>query len=67
MTKKPETVFVVHGRNEKLRLAMFDFLRAIGLKPLEWDQAVSLTGDGSPYIGEVLDTAFVNTQAVIDV
>ena len=65
MTKNPNTVFVVHGRNEKLRIAMFDFLRAIGLKPLEWDQAVSLAGDGSPYIGEVLDTAFDSAQAVV--
>jgi hypothetical protein len=65
MTKDFETVFVVHGRNEKLRSAMFDFLRAIGLKPLEWDQAVSLTGNGSPYIGEVLDAAFATAQAVV--
>ncbi|MCZ7537472.1 MAG: nucleotide-binding protein [Acidimicrobiia bacterium] len=31
---------------------MFDFLRAIGLQPIEWTQAVALTGKGSPYIGE---------------
>jgi len=65
MIKDSETVFVVHGRNEKLRSAMFDFLRAIGLKPLEWDQAVSLTGNGSPYIGEVLEAAFATAQAVV--
>jgi hypothetical protein len=65
MTKDPRTVFVVHGRNELLRAAMFDFLRAIGLKPLEWDQAVALTGAGSPYIGQVLDTAFATAQAVV--
>jgi hypothetical protein len=46
---------------------MFDFLRALGLKPLEWDQAMSLTGDGSPYIGEILDAEFINTQTVIGV
>ena len=44
---------------------MFNFLRAIGLKPLEWETAVGLTGKASPYIGEVLDAAFDHAQAVI--
>lgn len=59
------SVFVVHGRNEPLRKSMFEFLRSIGLRPVEWTQAVQLTGSGSPYIGEVLDAAFEHAQAVI--
>ena len=39
-----ERVFVVHGRNAEARNAMFTFLRSIGLKPIEWDQAIALTG-----------------------
>jgi hypothetical protein len=35
-TSAPRIVFVVHGRNLDLRDSMFAFLRAIGLKPLEW-------------------------------
>jgi predicted nucleotide-binding protein len=58
-------VFVIHGRNRPARDAMFDFLRAVGLNPLEWGQAVKMTGKGSPYIGEVLDAAFSNAQAVV--
>lgn len=61
----PEKVFVVHGRNEPARDAMFTFLRSLGLRPIEWDQAVALTGKGSPYIGEVLDVAFEEGQAVV--
>lgn len=61
----PWTVFVVHGRNEALRRSMFDFLRAIGLKPLEWSQAITATGEASPYIGQVLDTAFSIAKAVV--
>jgi len=61
----PRTVFVVHGRNEALRKSMFDFLRAIGLLPLEWSQAISATGEATPYIGQVLDTAFSIAQAVV--
>jgi hypothetical protein len=45
--------------------AMFAFLRAIGLQPLEWSQAVKETGEGSPYIGQVLDTAFSLAQAIV--
>ena len=59
------TVFVVHGRNEKLRKSMFDFLRSIGLSPLEWSKLLLMTGKASPFIGEVLETAFTQAQAVI--
>jgi predicted nucleotide-binding protein len=59
------TVFVVHGRDERLRVGIFDFLRSLDLKPLEWTEAVKLTGKGSPYIGEILDTAFSRAQAVV--
>jgi predicted nucleotide-binding protein len=58
-------VFVVHGRNEKLRQAMFDFLRSIGLEPIEWGQAKHFTGKPSPYIGEILDVAFRKAQAIV--
>jgi predicted nucleotide-binding protein len=60
-----EKVFVVHGRNAGARDAMFTFLRALGLKPIEWDQAIALTGKGSPYIGDVLTVAFEEGQAIV--
>lgn len=59
------TVFVVHGRNARLRQEFFSFLRAAGLDPLEWSEAVRLTGQGAPYIGEILDRAFAEAAAVI--
>ena len=58
-------VFVVHGRDEKLRQDLFSFLRAIGLEPIEWSKAVALTGKASPYIGEIVDAAFAHAQAVV--
>jgi predicted nucleotide-binding protein len=61
----PRKVFVVHGRNEAARRAMFSFLRALGLDPIEWSEAVHLTGKGSPFVGEILDTAFTHAQAVV--
>ncbi len=61
----PRVVFVVHGRNDEARNALFEFLRAIGLHPLEWSEAIGATGSASPYIGEILDAAFDVAQAVV--
>ena len=58
-------VFVIHGRNSTARDALFEFLRAIDLHPLEWSEAVSATGKASPYIGEILDAAFSRAHAVV--
>ena len=58
-------VFVVHGRNQRARDAMFAFLRSIDLHPLEWNEAVCATGRPMPYIGEILDTAFSQAGAVV--
>jgi predicted nucleotide-binding protein len=56
---------VVHGRNEKATKALFAFLRALGLQPLEWVQAIRKTGKASPYVGEILDGAFRDAAAVV--
>lgn len=61
----PRKVFVVHGRDERLRKEFFAFLRSLGLNPLEWSQALSMTESASPYIGEVLEKAFTEAQAVV--
>jgi predicted nucleotide-binding protein len=60
-----KSVWIVHGRDERIRRAMFDFVRSIGLEPLEWSSAVKATRKGSPYPGEVLDKAFAKASAVI--
>lgn len=63
--KDTRNVFVVHGRNLEARNSVFRFLRAIGLAPREWSELVQDTGKGSPYIGDVLDVAFSQAQAVV--
>jgi predicted nucleotide-binding protein len=63
--RRGTTVFVVHGRNDNARNSVFDFLRAVGLRPLEWTQALKLTRKGSPYVGEVLDAAFREAAAIV--
>ena len=61
----PRDVFVVHGRDEQARLALWRFLRAIDLHPLDWEEVVQRTADGAPYIGAVLAKAFEANQAAI--
>jgi predicted nucleotide-binding protein len=63
--KRSSVVFVVHGRNIALSEAMFTFLNAIGLDPLEWSEACAATKQASPYIGDILDRAFSMAQAVV--
>jgi len=58
-------VFVVHGRNTRLLEALSSFLTSIGLTPIEWNQAIATTNKGSPNIGEILDAAFNQAQAVV--
>ena len=62
---KAREVFVVHGRNAAAREAVFAFLRAIDLIPLEWNMAREETGKPSPYIGEILQAAFSRAHAVV--
>ena len=65
VTPGSRKVFVVHGRDDQLRRDFFSFLRALGLQPIEWSDALKLTGKATPYIGETIDSAFKKAQAVI--
>jgi predicted nucleotide-binding protein len=58
-------VLVVYGRDETVRASIFQYLRALGLNPLEWGELVKRTGKGSPHVWEVLDLAFQQTQVVV--
>ena len=59
--KHPNLVFVIHGR--QLLGDFHDFLRALGLKPLEWSQARALTKKPNPYTWEIVDTALTEAGA----
>ena len=58
-------VFVVHGRDSEVRRAMFDFLRALDLKPLEWEPLVGDTGNTLPFLGDVIALALSRARAVV--
>ncbi len=58
-------MFVVHGRNARAARDLFTFLRSLGLQPIEWVQAIRRTGQATPYVGTILDTAFREAAAVV--
>jgi predicted nucleotide-binding protein len=44
---------------------MFEFLRALELKPLEWAKVLQMAKGNNPYIGDILDEAMAKAQAVL--
>lgn len=60
-----KAVMVVYGHDKEANKAMFDWLRSIGLQPKEWSQLIQSSGSASPYIGQVLERAFKDAQAIV--
>jgi hypothetical protein len=58
-------VFVVHGRNLKAKEQVFIFLRALGLQPLEWEQAANLTEMASPHTLDIVKAGLEAAQCVV--
>jgi predicted nucleotide-binding protein len=58
-------VFVVYGRNERIRRELFALLRNLGLNPIEWTKAIELTKTASPYIGQVIEAGFRKAVAIV--
>lgn len=58
-------VFVVTGRNEKLRISIFNLLRALKLEPMEWMEVISSTGHPDAYIHEAIKKSMDDAGAVV--
>lgn len=61
----PRNVFVIHGRDEQVREPFFELLRAVDLRPLEWEALVGATRRTSPSLLTVVETALTWAQAVV--
>lgn len=64
-TISSKDIFVVYGRDERLRSDFFSFLRTLGLNPLQFDQMAHLTGSASPTTWQVIKTGFAHAQACV--
>jgi predicted nucleotide-binding protein len=58
-------VFVVYGRDGQAERAIFDFLRAIDLYPLEWELVVKQTGKIAPSLAESVRAGLASAHAVV--
>jgi predicted nucleotide-binding protein len=58
-------VFVVYGRDSRLTSRFFDLLRAVDLRPLEWETLVQATGRATPSLAEVVAQAPHLAQATL--
>jgi len=61
----PREVAVVHGRDQEVNSAIFEFLRALDLRPREWEELLKRTSGATPYTGQLVDKLFEDAQAVI--
>lgn len=61
-----KNVFVVHGRDEQARIALFGFLEALGPHPLGWERLVAATGSATPYLRDVIMQGIAMAQAAVE-
>ena len=60
------SIFVVHGRDHKLTEDMYAFLRAIGINPMEWNDAIKAAkGGANPIVGDIIHEAMKKVQGVM--
>lgn len=62
---KSSKVFVVTGRDEDLRVSIFNMLRALKLEPMEWMDVLKSTGQPSAYIHDAIKKSINDAGAVV--
>ena len=62
---RARNVLVVYGRDTPVRLAVFGFLRSLGLRPLEWEELVKATGKLAPFLSETVRKGLEIATAVV--
>lgn len=62
---KNNTLFVVHGRDTKLNEDMFGLLRALGLNPIEWSEAVAKTKGNNPDVDKIIGGQMKTVQGIV--
>ena len=58
-------VWVIHGRDEEFRRTIFELLRAVYLRPIEFNYAVARSGSGSPIVLDLVLREIHNAPAIV--
>jgi predicted nucleotide-binding protein len=65
LPRDPNDIFLVQGRDADAVEGLKAVLRAAALRPIEWEEARSWTGEPTPYTLQVLEAAFRRVGAVV--
>lgn len=60
----PKKVFIIHGRNVAARTALEQFLRALNLQPVDFDQLAADQG-GTAFIGDIVRAGLECAQGIV--
>nr|WP_269454497.1 nucleotide-binding protein [Rhodococcus opacus] len=58
-------VFLVHGRDHRIKKSMVQLLRTFDLRVIEWEEAASYTGSGSPTTMDIVTAGMEAAGAVV--
>jgi predicted nucleotide-binding protein len=64
-TGDPSEVWVIHGRDEDFRRTIFNLLRAVELRPIEFNRAVARSGSGSPVVLDLILREIHNAPVIV--
>ncbi|MEV6304641.1 TIR domain-containing protein [Actinoplanes sp. NPDC051861] len=59
------SLFLVAGRDGSAISGVLTFVRALGIRVVEWDHAVARTGVPNPYVGDVILTGMRMADAIL--
>jgi predicted nucleotide-binding protein len=69
MTTKPagdlSEVWVIYGRDEDFRRTIFSLLRAVELRPIEFNRAIARSGSGSPVVLDLILREIYNAPVIV--
>lgn len=60
-----KSVFLIAGRDNEAAAALKSFLRALGLRVVEWEHAVARSGLPNPYVGDVVEIGLKMASAAL--
>ncbi|MFD5824308.1 TIR domain-containing protein [Lentzea sp. NPDC060358] len=63
--RRGNSIFLVHGRDLAIVVAMKQFLRSLGINVVEWNHAVAQTGTPNPYVGDVVMQGLKMSDAAV--
>jgi len=65
MPSSRDKVFIVSGRDRTAYEAVSELLVALGVEPVSWKEATAVAKKNNPTFGQILDTGFKLSSAVI--